>query len=97
MNVWWLLLCALACTWSGPMLGARNAGTSVGFFFGVAGFWCLVALVAGPLYDLGIRMRRQLGLIRLADWGRCMRPRLLPPARVALLIMAVISLLAGVL
>jgi hypothetical protein len=79
------------------MLVARNAGMPAGFFLGVAGFWCLVAWVAGPLYDLGIWVRKHLGLIRLADWGRCMRPRLLPPARVALLIMAVISLLAGVL
>ena len=36
-------------------------------------------------------------MVRLADWGERMKPRVLPPARLALLLMALISLVVGLL
>lgn len=48
------------------------------------------------LYDLGTAIRRKMGLTRLAEWGERMKPRLLPPARLGLLIMALISFASAV-
>jgi len=97
MNPWWIVLCVLACTWAAPMIGIKKAGFPWWFFVCVGCFWLVVCAAAKPLYDWGIHVRRKLGLVRLADLGERLRPRLLPPARLALLIMAVISFVAAVL
>lgn len=91
MNPWWIVMSLLACGWLVPMIGARAAGLPWWFFVSVGAFWCLVCAAAGPLYEWGIRARRKLGMKRPADLGERMRPRLLPPARLALLITAAIS------
>lgn len=77
------------------MIGIRNTGFPWWFFVDVGCFWCLAGITAGPLYDLGIAIRRKLGMARLADWGERMKPRLLPPARLALFVMAVIRFAAA--
>lgn len=43
------------------------------------------------LYGVKVRVRRRLGTTKLAGRGARMRPRVLPPARVALAIMALVS------
>jgi len=93
MNIWWIVLPLLGCTWAVPMIGINQAaGVPWWFFVCIGCFWLIVCAAAEPLYDWGIRIRRKMGLTRLADWGERMKPRLLPPARLALLIMALISL-----
>ena len=95
MNPWQFLLPLLAAAWSIPMIGIRRAGAPAWFFIGLGLFWLTVCAAAGPLYDWGILLRRQLGMNRLADFAERVKPRLLPPARMALLIMALISLAAA--
>lgn len=97
MNIWWIVLGLLGCAWAVPMMGSKQAGMPWWFFICVGCFWCAVCVLAEPLYDWGIRIRRELGLVRLANWGERMKPNLLPPARLALLIMALISFAAGIL
>ena len=60
----------------------------------MAGFWFFIFVVAEPLYDWGVRLRRKLGMMRLTELGERMKPRVLPPARLALFLMALISLAA---
>jgi hypothetical protein len=79
------------------MIGIRKAGFPWWFFLCMACLWSIVLVKAEPLYDWGIRIRRRLGMVRVADWGERMKPRVLPPSRLALLIMAVISLVVGLL
>jgi len=92
MNPWWIVLGVLACAWVLPMMGIKAAGFPWWFFVGVGCLWSVVCVAAEPLYDWGIRIRKRMGMARLADWGERMKPRVLPPARLALLIMALISL-----
>ena len=96
MNVWWILFPLLGCTWAVPMIGINKAGFPWWFFVCIGCFWTVVCVMAEPLYDWGIRVRRKLGMARLADWGEMMKSRLLPPARLALAIMALISFVFAV-
>ena len=95
MSVWWIIIPLLGCTWAVPMIGINKAGFPWWFSICVGCFWIVVCVTAEPLYDWGIRIRRKLGMARLADWGERMKPRILPPARVALLIMASVSFVAA--
>lgn len=97
MNPWWIVLGLLGSTWVLPMLGIKKAGLPGWSFLCIACLWVVVFFTADPLYDWGIRVRRRLGMARLADWGERMKPRVLPPARLALLVMALISLVVGLL
>ena len=97
MNSWWVVLGFLGATWLLPMIGIGMAGFACWFFLCVACLWSVVFVTTDPLYDWEIRIRRRLGIVRLADWGELMKPRVLPPARLALLIIALISLVVGLL
>ena len=97
MNPWWIILMVLAGTWAAPVMAIRRAGFPVWFFVCLGCFWMVVCLAAEPLYDWGVDFRRKLGMARLADFGERMKPRLLPPARLALCIMAAISFAAALL
>ena len=79
------------------MLGARAANMPWFFFVIVTALWIIVFLFAQPLYDWGTNLLRKLGRDRLADFRDHLRPKVLPPARVALLIMAVVSIFFAVL
>ena len=54
-------------------------------------------LLVQPLDDWGTILLRKLGSDRLADLRDRLKPKVLPPARIALLIMAVVSILFAVL
>ena len=91
-----MLLLLLAGAWSLPVIGLRRAGFPSWFFICLGLFWLFIFTQAEPLYDWGVAVRRRLGMRRLADYAERMKLQLLPPARLALLIMAAISF-AGVL
>ena len=91
MNIWWPVMIALGCAWALPMLGARAAGFDWRFFVPVGSMWVVTAVLAGWLYDLGVGLRRRLGMTKLAELGERIKPRLLPPARAAMAIMALVS------
>lgn len=97
VNLWWVALIPLACLWVVPMLGVRAANMPRFFFVAVAAMWTVVFLFAQPLYDGRTNLLRKLGRDRLADLRDRLKPKVLPPARVALLIMAVVSILFAVL
>ena len=96
MNVWWPVMIILGSAWVLPMLGARQAQLPGVFFVCVGCLWTVVFAFAPPMYDWGIRVRRKMGMNALADWGERMRPTLLPPVRLALLTMALISFVFAV-
>lgn len=97
MNLWWPVLIVLGCSWIVPLLGARQAGIGWAFFVGVGSLWTVVCFASRLLYDLGIQIRKKLGLTALADWGERVKSRILSPARVALLIMASMSFIFAML
>jgi hypothetical protein len=74
------------------MHGAKAHDTPWFFFVAVAALWIVALLAAEPLYDFGTNLLRKLGRDRLADFRERLKPKVLPPARVALLIMALVSL-----
>ena len=82
---------AFGRAWALPMYGARAAGLAWPFYVAAGCLWGVVAAFAGPLYDLGIRVRRGLGMTKLAEWSEGVKPRILPPARAALAVMALVS------
>lgn len=69
MNIWWFILVPLGCAWIVPMIAARQADMGWPFFAGLGCLWLIVFVLAGPLYDLGIIIRRKFGLAALAEWG----------------------------
>jgi hypothetical protein len=91
VNWWWVVLIPLGCLWVIPMLGSREANVPRLFFVAVAALWALVFSFAQPLYDWGTTLLRKLGHDRLADSRDCLKPKVLLPARVTLLIMASMS------
>ena len=95
-NPWWPILALLGCVWIIPMIEMRRTGLPRWLFPIIAAFWIAVFLGSGYLYEWGIRIRRKLGMTKLADWGERMKDSILPPARLALLLMALISLCFGI-
>ena len=91
VNWWWLVIVPLGCLWWLPMLGARAGGLPWYFFAAIAALWGVVLLFVRPLYDWGTKISRKLGQERMADLRERLKPKLLPPVRVALLIMAATS------
>ena len=97
MNWWWIVLIPLGCLWAIPMLGAHEAHMPRLFFVAVAALWIVVFLFAQPLYDSGTILLRKLGRDHLADFRDRLKPKVLLPARVTLLIMAAVSILFALL
>jgi hypothetical protein len=92
VNCWWFVLIPLGCLWILPMFGAHEANMPRLFFVAVAVLWIVVFLFAQPLYDSGTILLRKLGRDHLADFRDRLKPEVLPPARVTLLIMAAVSI-----
>jgi UPF0716 family protein affecting phage T7 exclusion len=97
MNWWWILLICLSALWVLPMYGAHRAQAPTAFFVAVAALWTVVFVFAEALYDWGTSLARKLGHSRLADFRDRLKPTVLPPARIALLLMAAISAVFAVL
>lgn len=97
MNIWWPIMILLGSAWILPMFGARQAQLPRLLFVCIGCMWAVVCVVAAPMYDWGIRVRRKMGMEALADLAERRRPQLLPPVRLALLIMALISFVFAVL
>jgi len=96
LNLWWPLLVGIGLSWIIPMLGAKRMGEPLWFFLVFACLWFISSFAIVPLYDVGIKVRRKIGLKRLADWGERVKPQILPPLRCMLMVMAIISLVVGI-
>jgi len=79
------------------MPGAHEDNVPRLFFVAVAALWVVVFLFAQPSYDWSTNLLRKLGRDRLADFRDRLKPKVLLPARVALLIMVMVSILFGLL
>ena len=66
------------------------------FFVAVGGLWMVVFFFVGPLHDWGTRILGELGCSRWADLRERLKPSMLVPGRVALLIMVVVSIMCAV-
>lgn len=97
MNLWWPLLVLLGCSWFVPLFVLRQAQVGWPFFVGVGCLWSVVLVFIEPLYDWGTTLQQQLKWTAMADWRMREKPRILPPARTALLIMAASSFVFGLL
>jgi len=97
MNWWWLLLVSLSLLWVLPMYGAHRTQMPAVFFVAVAVLWAVLFVFVEPLYDWGTNLLRKLGWPRLADFRDRLKPKVLAPARIALLLAAAISLAFAVL
>jgi len=92
MNLWWVFFAALSCMWVLSLVGIRSGGQVGGLFFAALGcLWLVICICAEPLYDFGTYLLRKLGLRKVVELRERMKGRLLPPARMALLVMAVSS------
>jgi len=92
MIVWWFVFVPLCFGWVFPMLAMKRVGAPAWAFVLIAAFWGLVALMAEPMYDWSTGVGRRLGHERVAALRERLKPEVLPAARAALAIMAVISL-----
>jgi hypothetical protein len=92
MNIWWIIITPLSFIWIGPMAAMRQANAPVWVFIMFAFLWSVVAFFAPSMYDWGTNIGRRLGHHRLAALRECLKPKVLPPARAGLIIMAIISL-----
>ena len=70
----------------------KQAGTPWWMFLFLGCLWLLLCALMPPLYDLGVWIRRRLGMVWFADFAERIRPKILPPTRLALLIMGVASI-----
>ncbi len=95
LNLWWPLLVGIGLSWIIPMLGTKKMGGPLWFFLVFACLWFISSFAIVPLYDVGIKVRRRIGLKRLADWSERVKPQILPPLRCMFLLMAIISLVVG--
>ena len=96
MNLWWFLFVPLSCLWVLPMFGANAANTPWFFFVAVAILWIVVLVFVQPLYDWGTNLLRKTGHDRMANFREGLKPKVLPPVRIALLIMVLISIVFAV-
>ena len=73
------------------MLGLYRVNASLWVFLLNALLLGVVAVFAYPLYDWGTNLGRKLGHSRMVALRERMKPRILPPIRVVLIVMALIS------
>jgi hypothetical protein len=93
MNVWWIVIVPLSLVWICPMAGMKQANAPVWLFILFTLFWSIVAIFAQPMYDWGTNIGRRLGHHRMVALRERLKPKVLPPARAGLIIMAIISLI----
>ena len=93
MNWWWPLLLLVGCSWAIPMVALNRAPFGPAISFAVGCLWIVVFLFTARLYDWETRLTRRWGMARMAEWRERLKPRILPPARAALLVMAALSFL----
>ncbi len=92
MNIWWIIIVPLAFVWIAPMMAMHRSNASYWIFILFALFWGVVALFAAPMYDWGTNIGKRLGHTKIVALRERLKPKVLPPARVALVIMSIISL-----
>ena len=97
MNIWWFVIIPLSLTWIFPMLLLHRAHAPMWVFIIVAFFWCIIAVFARPMYDWSTGIGRRLGHHRVVALRERLKPKVLPPARAGLIIMAIISALFAIL
>ncbi len=96
MNIWWFIIVPLSLSWIIPMAGLHRAHASVWVFVLNALLWCIVAVFAQPMYDWGTNIGRRLGHSRVVALRERIKPKILPPIRIGLIIMAVISVIFAI-
>ncbi len=92
MNIWWIIIVPLSFLWIAPMMAMHRNNASCWVFMLFALFWGLVALFATQMYDWGTSIGKRLGHTKIVALREKLKPSVLPPARVALVIMSIISL-----
>ncbi len=90
-NIWWFVITPMSLGWLFPLLAMREAGAPARAYVLMALAWLAVAAFAGWLYDRATALGRRLGHERMAALRERLAPRVLPPARAALLLMAGMS------
>ncbi len=96
MNIWWIIIPPLSFIWIGPMAAMYRISAPSWVFIMFALFWSVVAFFATPMYDWGTNIGKRLGHSRLVALRERLKPKVLPPARVGLIIMAIISLIFAI-
>ncbi|OQX75131.1 MAG: hypothetical protein B6D59_00300 [Campylobacteraceae bacterium 4484_4] len=96
MNIWWIVFIPLSFIWIGPMAAMKQIGAPLWIFILFALFWSGVALFADRMYDWGTRMGKRHGHFRIVELRERYKPKVLPPARVTLIIIAIISLIFAI-
>jgi len=96
MNIWWFVITPLSLAWIFPMSRMYSAHAPVWVFILAAFFWCIVAIFAQPMYDWATGIGRQLGHHRVVALRERLKPKVLPPAKAGLIIMAIISLIFAI-
>ena len=93
MNLWWPIFVILGCTWVLPLAGMKSDEMPWFFFVAIGCLWTVLFLFTRRLYDLGTALLRRIGWTAMAEWRERMKPRILNPVRLALLIMGTSSFL----
>ncbi|RLG28212.1 hypothetical protein DRN98_09845 [Methanosarcinales archaeon] len=96
MNIWWIVIVPLSLFWIYPMIGLRKINAPAWMFILFALFWCIIAVFAQPMYDWGTNIGRKLGHHRVVQLRERLKPKVLPPARAGLIIIAIISLIFAI-
>ena len=97
MNPWWFVFAILGCAWIVPLLIAKQAQAGWLYFAGTGCLWALVFLYTRSLYDWGTSILRRIGWTATAEWRERLKPQVLCPVRLALLIMAASSFIFALL
>jgi len=78
------------------MAKMHHAQAPAQVFIVIALFWCIVAVFAQPMYNWGTSIGKRLGHHRVVALRERLKPKVLPPARAGLIIMAIISLIFAI-
>ena len=96
MSIWWFIIVPLSFLWIIPMAGLHRIHASVWVFILNALLWCIVAVFAHPMYDWGTNIGRRLGHSRMVALRERIKSEILPPIRIGLIIMALISVIYAI-
>ncbi|NOZ63654.1 MAG: hypothetical protein GXO71_01685 [Caldiserica bacterium] len=92
MNIWWFVILPLGLLWAVPMFEMAQINAPWWVFIVFSIFWAMLTVFAEPMYDWGTNIGRKSGHMRIVALRERWKNKVLPPARAALIIMAVISL-----
>ena len=96
MNIWYFIITPMSLGWLIPLLLIHRLQVSAWIYITLALFWGTIAYFAQTMYDWATNIGKRRGHWRLVAFRERLKPKVIPAARAALIIMAIMSIVFAI-